>query len=65
MRRTSAAKDGVAPAPRAACYLFQLEEWGYALSEVETLITEHIMKDTKTGTQDTTTEPTEPTEPTE
>lgn len=35
------------PGPQAAYYLFQLEEWGYTLSEVESLITDHAMKDTK------------------
>lgn len=34
-----------APAPQAAYYLFQFEEWGYTLREVESLITAHAMKD--------------------
>jgi ParB family chromosome partitioning protein len=53
------------PGSQAAYYFFQLEEWGYTLSEVEALITEHAMNDTTTGTQDKASEPTEPTEPTE
>lgn len=37
------------PGPQAAYYLFQLEEWGYTLSEVESLITAHAMKDSKSA----------------
>lgn len=32
------------PGPQAAYYLFQLQDWGYTASEVETLITDHAMK---------------------
>lgn len=32
------------PDPQAAYYLFQLQDWGYTASEVETIITDHAMK---------------------
>jgi ParB family chromosome partitioning protein len=37
------------PGSQAAYYLFQLQDWGYTLSPVEALITDHAMKDTKTA----------------
>lgn len=32
------------PGSQAAYYLFQLQDWGYTASEVETIITDHAMK---------------------
>lgn len=38
------------PGQQAAYYLFQLQDWGYTLSEVESIITDHAMATDKANT---------------